>query len=132
MDTGRAAIDIVVESGMVYLAVQLVFVVLFAMRHPAQGIIGVIAVQIYGIAPSLIIIRVALGLSNTPSGRLRNGGSGSVSRPFSTHVPPGLGNSSTSFSDAGQHFHSPEVPMSQMKLKSLGGDLGSVENSTNV
>jgi len=83
-----------------------------------------------GIAPSLIIIRVALGLSNTPSGRLQNGGSGSVSRPFSTHVP--LGNSSTSFSDAGQHFHSPEVPMSQMKLKSLGGDLGSVENSTNV
>ena len=47
MDTGRAAIDIVVESGMVYLAVQLVFVVLFAMRHPAQGIVGVIAVQIY-------------------------------------------------------------------------------------
>jgi hypothetical protein len=47
MDTGRAAIDIVVESGVVYLAVQLVFVVLFAIRHPAQGIIGVIAVQIY-------------------------------------------------------------------------------------
>ena len=47
MDTGRAAIDIVVESGMVYLAVQLVFVVLFAIRHPAQGIIGAIAVQIY-------------------------------------------------------------------------------------
>jgi hypothetical protein len=47
MDTGRAAIDIVVESGMVYLAVQLVFVVLFAIRHPAQGIVGVIAVQIY-------------------------------------------------------------------------------------
>ena len=47
MDTGRAAIDIVVESGMVYLAVQLVFVVLFAIRHPAQGVIGVIAVQIY-------------------------------------------------------------------------------------
>ena len=47
VDTGRAAIDIVVESGMVYLAVQLVFVVLFAIRHPAQGIVGVMAVQIY-------------------------------------------------------------------------------------
>ena len=47
MDTSRHAIDIVVESGMVYLAVQLVFVVLFAIRHPAQGIVGVIAVQIY-------------------------------------------------------------------------------------
>ena len=45
--TGRAAIDIVVESGMLYLAVQLIFVVLFAIGHPAQGIAGVIAVQIY-------------------------------------------------------------------------------------
>ena len=45
--TGQAAIDIVVESGMLYLAVQLVFVTLFAIRHPAQGIVGVIAVQIY-------------------------------------------------------------------------------------
>ncbi len=45
--TGRAAIDIVVESGMLYLAVQLVFVILFSIRHPAQGIVGVIAVQIY-------------------------------------------------------------------------------------
>jgi hypothetical protein len=47
VDTSRPAIDIVVESGMVYLAVQLVFVVLFAIRHPAQGIVAVIAVQIY-------------------------------------------------------------------------------------
>jgi hypothetical protein len=46
-DTGRAAIDIVVESGMLYLAVQLVFVVLFALRHPAQDIAGLMAVQIY-------------------------------------------------------------------------------------
>jgi hypothetical protein len=45
--TSRAAIDIVVESGMLYLAVQLVFVILFSIRHPAQGIVGVIAVQIY-------------------------------------------------------------------------------------
>jgi hypothetical protein len=45
--TGQAAIDIVVESGMLYLAVQLIFVILFAIRHPAQGIVGVIAVQIY-------------------------------------------------------------------------------------
>ena len=45
--TGQAAIDIVIESGMLYLAVQLVFVILFAIRHPAQGIVAVIAVQIY-------------------------------------------------------------------------------------
>ena len=42
--TGRAAIDIIIESGMLYLAVQFVFVILFAIRHPAQGIVGVIAV----------------------------------------------------------------------------------------
>ena len=45
--TGRAAIEIVVESGMLKLAAQLIFVVLYAIGHPAQAIIGVIAVQIY-------------------------------------------------------------------------------------
>jgi hypothetical protein len=50
--TGRAAMDIVIESGMLYLAVQLVFVILFAIRHPAQGIVAVIAVQIYVRIPS--------------------------------------------------------------------------------
>ena len=44
---GRAAIDIVIESGMLYLAAQLIFVILFAIRHPAQSIASVIAVQIY-------------------------------------------------------------------------------------
>jgi hypothetical protein len=44
---GRAAIDIVIESGALYLVVQLIFVVLFAIHHPAQGIVSVIAVQIY-------------------------------------------------------------------------------------
>jgi len=80
-----------------------------------------------GIAPSLIIIRVALGLSNTPSGGLHNGGTGSVLRPVSTHVR--LGTSSTAFSDGGQRFPTPEIPMSQMKLKSVSED---VENATNV
>jgi hypothetical protein len=83
-----------------------------------------------GIAPSLIIIRVALGLSNTPSGGLHNGGTGSVLRPVSTHVC--LGNSSTAFSNGGQRFPTPEIPMSQVELKSFGEDLGSVENATNV
>jgi hypothetical protein len=45
--TGQATIDIVVESGLLYLAVQLIFVILFAIQHPAYGIVGVIAVQIY-------------------------------------------------------------------------------------
>jgi len=46
-DTGRAAIDIVVESGLLYLIVQLIFVILFAINHPAQGVVSLIAVQIY-------------------------------------------------------------------------------------
>jgi hypothetical protein len=79
------------------------------------------------IASSLMIIRVALGLSNTPSGGLCNVGTVSVP-PVSTHVH--LGNSPAAFSDAGQHFLSSEISMSQMKLKSLGERLGSVDNAT--
>lgn len=45
--TGRAAINIVVESGMLYLVVQLIFVVLFAIGHPALDIIAVVAIQTY-------------------------------------------------------------------------------------
>ena len=45
--TGRAAIEIVVESGMLNLAVQLVLVTFYAIRHPATNIVGMIAVQIY-------------------------------------------------------------------------------------
>jgi hypothetical protein len=106
--TGRAAIDIVVESGMLYLAVQLIFVVLFAIGHPAQGVVGVIAVQIYvripyppmegrefalnqlspkitqGIAPTLILIRVGLGVSNMQNGPIRSGPPSSVSQPTSS------------------------------------------------
>ena len=45
--TGRTAVAIVVESGLLYLVTQVVFVVLFALGHPAQAILAVIAVQIY-------------------------------------------------------------------------------------
>ena len=45
--TAWAVIKIVVESGMLYLVVQFIFVVLMAIKHPAQLIVGVIAVQIY-------------------------------------------------------------------------------------
>ncbi|KAI0703695.1 hypothetical protein C8T65DRAFT_538477, partial [Cerioporus squamosus] len=62
--TGRAAAAIIVESGVLYLVTQLIFVVLFSMAHPAQAILAVVAVQIYGIAPTLIIIRVALGITS--------------------------------------------------------------------
>ncbi|KAI0918347.1 hypothetical protein AcW1_009748 [Taiwanofungus camphoratus] len=65
--TTRHAMSIVVESGALYLAVQLVFVVLFSIKHPAQAIVAVMAVQIYGIAPTLIIIRVGLGITTEPT-----------------------------------------------------------------
>ncbi|KAI1794458.1 hypothetical protein LXA43DRAFT_883760 [Ganoderma leucocontextum] len=64
MRAAQRAVEIIVESGALYLATQLVFVVLFALGHPAQAILAVIAVQVYGIAPTLIVIRVALGMSS--------------------------------------------------------------------
>lgn len=58
------AMMLIIESGALYLIIQFVFVVLFAIQHPALGIVAVIATQIYGIAPTLIIIRVGLGISS--------------------------------------------------------------------
>lgn len=45
--TGRAAIVITVESGMLYFVVQLIFCTLFTIRHPAQATLNGIASQIY-------------------------------------------------------------------------------------
>ncbi|KAI0248392.1 hypothetical protein BJV78DRAFT_1131587 [Lactifluus subvellereus] len=129
LGTGRAAIDIVIESGALYMAVQLVFLILFAIGHPARGIVGVIAVQIYGIAPTLIIIRVALGLSSTPSGRL---GSGAASSSQLVHARVRIGHSKILYTDSGQPL-APEIPMPRIKSKNSGEDLPSsrscVENA---
>ncbi|KAI0654421.1 hypothetical protein C8Q70DRAFT_1087524 [Cubamyces menziesii] len=65
----QTAVAIIVESGALYLAAQLVLVVLFVLGHPAQAIVAVMAVQIYGIAPTLIVLRVALGISSDFSTR---------------------------------------------------------------
>lgn len=43
---------IVIESGVLYLVFQLILVVLFALKHPSQGIISAMAVQIYVSAPT--------------------------------------------------------------------------------
>lgn len=45
--TSRHAMNILIESGALYLVTQLIFVVLFALKHPAQAIVAVMAVQIY-------------------------------------------------------------------------------------
>ncbi|KAJ7901277.1 hypothetical protein B0H13DRAFT_2195892 [Mycena leptocephala] len=55
------AMEIVVESGMLFLGVQFAFVVLFALEHPAQAVVEPIATQVYAIAPMLIIVRVGMG-----------------------------------------------------------------------
>ncbi|KAH9949905.1 hypothetical protein B0H21DRAFT_881538 [Amylocystis lapponica] len=57
----RAVTAMLIESGSLFLAAQLSFVVLFALGNPAQDVVYPAAVQIYGIAPTLIIVRVGLG-----------------------------------------------------------------------
>jgi len=73
-----------------------------------------------GIAPTLIIIRVSLGLSTTPSGRLRSGGASvSVTR---SAMQVRLGYSTTEYSDSGHRTTGAEIPMSQLKSEALGED----------
>ncbi|KAJ7457392.1 hypothetical protein FB451DRAFT_1047355 [Mycena latifolia] len=59
----QRAIEIIIESGLLFLAAQFVFVVLFAIAHPAQAVVEPVATQIYGISPTLIIVRVGMGAS---------------------------------------------------------------------
>jgi len=57
------AIGIVVESGLLFLSAQFVFVVLFAIAHPALAVVEPMATQIYGISPTLVIVHVGMGSS---------------------------------------------------------------------
>ncbi|KAI0302498.1 hypothetical protein BC826DRAFT_948416 [Russula brevipes] len=133
--TGRAAIDIVVESGMLYLVVQLIFVVLFAIGHPAQGIVAAIAVQIYGIAPVLLIIRVARGLSKMPSEFIFcAAGPGSKHASPQVHIRFSIAAYS---SDVGQRLAG-SIPASVSRIstepgvESLGSSISSIGNITSV
>jgi hypothetical protein len=74
-----------------------------------------------GIAPALIIIRVALGMSSTPSE-----GHYSAARSNSKHVPTQvrIGYSTTTYSDGGEHLAA-DVPVSPIKSKSDDEGLGS-------
>ncbi|KAF9493030.1 hypothetical protein BDN71DRAFT_1395899, partial [Pleurotus eryngii] len=56
----KKAMIVVVEAGVLYLLVQFVLTVLFAINHPAQIILADIAMQVYGIAPTLIFVHVNL------------------------------------------------------------------------
>ncbi|KII84638.1 hypothetical protein PLICRDRAFT_355567 [Plicaturopsis crispa FD-325 SS-3] len=91
----RVAMGVLIESGMLFLAVQLVFVVLFAIGHPAQNVVVPAALQIYGIAPTLLIVRVRMGSSYDPEAR-ESIGTIDLSRtphgavPIRRNVRPGL------------------------------------------
>ena len=73
-----------------------------------------------GIAATLIIIRVALGLSTTPSASSQSG-AGSMPHPMSTQVR--VGYATTAFSDAGQPFAAsapPTPPHTKTKVSEMG------------
>jgi len=62
-DAVRIATGVIIESGALFFMFQLLFVVLFAIQHPAQAVAIEMCIQIYGIAPTLIIVRIGLGSS---------------------------------------------------------------------
>ena len=59
----RHAAEIIVESGVLYLITQLVFVVLYAINHPALAIQTTIAVQVY-VSPTLRVVGGSMALGN--------------------------------------------------------------------
>ncbi|KAG2030042.1 hypothetical protein BDR03DRAFT_975101 [Suillus americanus] len=61
---GGRPMMLIIESGALYMVTQLIFVVLVAIGNPAEAILSYVGTQIYGIASTLIIIRVGLGISS--------------------------------------------------------------------
>ncbi|KAF8882860.1 hypothetical protein BD779DRAFT_1674800 [Infundibulicybe gibba] len=57
----RVVVAILIESGLLTLASQLVLVVLFAVQHPVGELTAGPTNQIYGITPTLLNIRVVMG-----------------------------------------------------------------------
>lgn len=65
--TAFKAAMIIIESGVLYFVVQLVYLTVFAVGNSSDQLMSLIAVQIYGIAPTLMIIQVGLGFSSSDS-----------------------------------------------------------------
>ncbi|KAF5366583.1 hypothetical protein D9758_008937 [Tetrapyrgos nigripes] len=57
------ALEIVIESGAIFAVTQLILLVLYVLRHNAQYIVFDSMAQIMGIVPTLIIVRIGLGMS---------------------------------------------------------------------
>jgi len=116
---GHATIDIVIESGMLYLAVQLILVILVAIQHPAQSIASVIAVQIYGIAATLTIIRARLCISNMRSEVICSG------LPSSMHFTiPTLSTQVRTNTEPGRRLPA-EMSLSEIIIKPISPTTGS-------
>ncbi|KAG1814400.1 uncharacterized protein BJ212DRAFT_1363500 [Suillus subaureus] len=61
---GGRPMTLIIESGALYMVTQFILVVLVAIGNPAEAILSYAGTQIYGIASTLIIIRVGLGISS--------------------------------------------------------------------
>ncbi|KAF8889858.1 hypothetical protein BD779DRAFT_1671621 [Infundibulicybe gibba] len=59
--TFRIVIAMLIESGLLLFVSQLVYVVLFAIQHPALSLVSGAITHIYGITPTLLNIRVVMG-----------------------------------------------------------------------
>ncbi|KZW04459.1 hypothetical protein EXIGLDRAFT_716413 [Exidia glandulosa HHB12029] len=53
----------IIETGALFLVAQLCVVILYSLSNPAQAVVVPAALQIYGIAPTLIIVRVGMGMT---------------------------------------------------------------------
>ena len=78
-----------------------------------------------GIAPTLILIRIGLGVSNMQNGPIRSGPPSSVSQPMSSKQ---VRINTLSFTEPGRRVPV-EMSISEIKLKASSGDLGSVLSS---
>ncbi|KAG1746891.1 hypothetical protein EDB19DRAFT_1688166 [Suillus lakei] len=61
---GGRPMMLIIESGALYLVTQLIFVVLVAIQNNAESVLSLAGTQIYGIASTLIVIQVWLGISS--------------------------------------------------------------------
>ncbi|KAJ7130427.1 hypothetical protein C8R44DRAFT_872232 [Mycena epipterygia] len=87
----------IVESALLFLTAQFVFVILYAIAHPAQAVVEPVATQIHGISPMLIIVRVSMGTSyeqttKTPISSVRFG---KLNRRAQTETDDQVGNESS-------------------------------------
>ncbi|KAF8442448.1 hypothetical protein L210DRAFT_3446785 [Boletus edulis BED1] len=108
----RRAMMLIIESGALYLVFQFVFVVLVAISNAAEAIVAVMAVQIYGIAPTLIIIRVGLGISSENT----SGTVASTRIKWVARHTQNTGESATNYTDVGLVTHTDLEGMKESSL----------------